>query len=70
METLMQAKRIAIAVISLLIGVVTTALTVFVLFETSLAHFEYVNAFLLCVSIAGVIAIWLDYFLGTNILKS
>ncbi len=39
-------------------------------FGTDVAHFALSNVVLLGISIAGVVAIWLDYFMDTKILKS
>ena len=39
-------------------------------FGTNMEHFAYSNVVLLFISIAGVIGIWLDYFLQTKFLKS
>ena len=39
-------------------------------FGTTMEHFAYSNVFLLFISIACIVGIWLDYFLDTKILRS
>lgn len=65
----LQVKRIIVGVVSLAIGVALTALTIFVLFGTTLRDFAYSNVVLLFLSTASIAAIWLDYALGAEILK-
>ena len=66
----MQTKRIVVYAASTLIAAVVTYLTIFVAFQTTLNHFSYSNTGLLFISVFGIVGIWLDYLLGTQILKS
>ena len=64
----MLAKRIALFVISALIGVLGT-LGILLWFRTDPDHFAWSNTFLLFLSIGVFVGVWLDYFLGTELMK-
>lgn len=66
----MDIKRLIVIGLSLIIGVAVTAAVVFLGFQTTLENFAYSNVLLLTLSIGGIAFIWLDYFLGTQFLKS
>ncbi|MGH2523171.1 MAG: hypothetical protein ACRDH2_11765 [Anaerolineales bacterium] len=66
----MQTKRLIVLGVSLAVGAVATWLIIYVLFGTTVSKFPYSNAGLVFISIASAVGIWLDYFLGTKILKS
>jgi ABC-type transport system involved in multi-copper enzyme maturation permease subunit len=65
----MLAKRVVLTIISLLVGLAGTAGTLLA-FRTDPEHFAWSNTFLLFVAFAVFSGVWLDYFLGTEILKS
>lgn len=68
----MQARRIAVWSISALIGIAGASAIVFLGFQTTLEKYKIWitgdNYLFLAVSIAGLVWIWLDYFLGTEML--
>jgi hypothetical protein len=75
----MTLKRWIVAIVSIAIAAAVTYVIVYVRlplgpvtigFGSNAAKFAYSNVVLVFLSIAGVIAIWLDYFLDTKILKS
>ncbi len=75
----MQLRRLIVAGVSILVGVLLTYAIIYARiplgpvtfgFGTDVDHFALSNVVLLATSIAGVLAIWLDYFLDTKILKS
>lgn len=78
----MQAKRITVIVAALAIGIALTAFLIYASiplplpvighlgFGTTPEKFAYSNVMLLVVSFSGIAFIWLDYFLGTQFLKS
>lgn len=66
----MQTKRIVVYGASAVVAAVVTYLTIFVAFQTTLDHFSLSNTGLLFISVFGIVGIWLDYLLGTQILKS
>jgi hypothetical protein len=75
----MQLKRLIVAGVSVLVGLVVTWVIVYAYiplgpvtigFGTDARHFAYSNVVLLFLSVALTVAIWLDYFLDTRILKS
>ena len=75
----MQLRRLIVAGVSILFGVLLTYAIIYLRirlgpvtfgFGTDIDHFALSNVALLAISIAGVLAIWLDYFLDTKILKS
>lgn len=65
----MLAKRIILTIISILVGLAGTAGTLLA-FRTDPAHFAWSNTVLLFIAFGGFTGVWLDYFLGTEILKS
>ena len=75
----MQLRRLIVAGVSILVGVLLTYAIIYLRiplgpvtfgFGTDVDHFALSKVVLLAISIAGVVAIWLDYFLDTKILKS
>jgi uncharacterized membrane protein len=82
----MQAKRMAVLGLSLVIGIALTWFIIYAAiplpftipflnikqigFGTDAFKFAYSNVLLLVLSLGGVIFIWLDYFLKTEFLKS
>jgi hypothetical protein len=75
----MRIKRLIVAGVSLLVGLVVTLVIIYAYiplgpvtigFGTNARLFAYSNTALLFLSVAGIVAIWLDYFLDTKILKS
>ncbi len=80
----LQLKRTIIAVVSILVGAGLTWAIIYLYipigpasapifaigFGTTAAHFAYSNVVFLFLSIACIIGIWLDYFMGGEILKS
>jgi hypothetical protein len=75
----MQIRRLLLIVISLLVGAVTTWVIVYAYiplgpvtigFGTTFERFAWSNVVLLLISVAGIVGIWLDYFLDTKFLKS
>lgn len=82
----MQAKRIAVVAVSLVIGLALTAFLIYAYiplpipvpllniqhlgFGTTPDKFAYSNVMLLIISLSGIAFIWLDYALGTQFLKS
>jgi hypothetical protein len=65
----MLAKRIVLVVISLLIGVAGTT-AVLLAFRTDPSHFSWSNTVLLFLAFGFLTGVWLDYFLGTEFMKS
>jgi hypothetical protein len=65
----MLAKRVVLVVLSLLVGVAGVS-GVLLAFHTDPDHFAWSNTFLVFVSVTCFAGVWLDYFLGTQILKS
>jgi hypothetical protein len=75
----MTIRRWIVAVASLAIAALITYVIIYVRlplgpvtigFGSDMAKFAYSNVVLLYISLAGFFGIWLDYFLGTKILKS
>ena len=70
----MRMKRWIVVAVSLIVGVVATGVIIYgpapVGFGTNAHDFAYSNVLLLFISIACIVGIWLDYFLGAQILKS
>jgi hypothetical protein len=75
----MQIKRLILIVVSLVVAAATTWVIVYAYiplgpitigFGTSFEHFAWSNVALLFISVAGIVGIWLDYFLDTKFLKS
>ncbi|MBL8057188.1 MAG: hypothetical protein JNK29_10845 [Anaerolineales bacterium] len=82
----MQAKRIAVVAASIVIGIALSAFLIYAYiplpiavpvlniqhigFGTTPERFAYSNVMLLLVAFTGIAFIWLDYFLGTQFLKS
>ena len=75
----MTIKRWIVVVASVVIGVLLTYVIIYVHlalgpvtlgFGSDVQKFAYSNVVLLFLSLAGVAGIWLDYFLGTQFLKS
>lgn len=62
-------KRIIVVVASLLIGALTTFLTIYVVFSTEPKDFAYSNVVLLFLSVASMAGIWLDLALDTQFLQ-
>lgn len=54
--------------ISFLIGFVLSLIIVYVLFDTSMERYGMTYFILTVLSIASIVVIWLDYFMGTKIL--
>ena len=77
-------KRTIVAAASIIVGVVLTWAIIYISipigpagaplfalgFGTTVKHFAYSNAAFLFISVACIVGIWLDYFLGAEILKS
>ncbi len=63
----MSTKRALVWVISIGLGVILSFLTVY-LFDTTIEKFIVGNFAMLIISIAAFFWIWLDYFLGTEML--
>ena len=75
----MTIRRWIVAIASIVVGALLTYVIIYVHlplgpvtigFGTTMAKFAYSNVVLVFLSLAGVVGIWLDYFLGTKILKS
>jgi hypothetical protein len=75
----MQIKRSIVIGVSVVVAALLTWIIVYAYiplgpitigFGTNFRHFAYSNVALLWISLAGVIGIWLDYFLDTKFLKS
>ena len=75
----MQIKRVIVIVVSLLIGAALSWVIIYTRiplgpvtlgFGSDIEHFAYSNVGILFISIACIVAIWLDYFLDTKFLKS
>ena len=75
----MTLKRWIVVIASVAIGAALTYIIIYVRlplgpvtigFGSDAAKFAYSNVALLFISLAGVFAIWLDYFLDTKFLKS
>ncbi|HLB46027.1 MAG: hypothetical protein AABZ58_03225 [Chloroflexota bacterium] len=68
----MQARRITVWMLSALIGLGGSAAIVFLLFHTDLTKyriwFDGDLAAFQAIAIFGLVWIWLDYFLGTEML--
>ncbi|MBI3361145.1 MAG: hypothetical protein HY023_08545 [Chloroflexi bacterium] len=65
----MFAKRIALFVMSILIGLAGTTGTLLI-FNVDPKHFAWSNTALLFVAYGVFAGVWLDYFLGTDLMKS
>ena len=65
----MLGKRIALVVISVLVGIAGTAGTLLI-FRTDPDHFAWSNTLLLFTSFGVFAGVWLDYFLDTGFMKS
>jgi hypothetical protein len=72
-------KRLIVIGASLVVGAIVTWIIVYAYiplgpvtigFGTDAQDFAYSNVFLLFISVAAIVAIWLDYFLDTKFLKS
>jgi hypothetical protein len=75
----LQLRRYLVWIIAVIFGLVVTGVIIYariplgpvtIGFGTNVANFAYSNVGLLFISSAGVAWIWLDYFLGTQFLKS
>ncbi len=66
----LQTKRLIVFVASLVGGAVLSALIIYVGFGTTPEKFAYSNVFIMFISFFCIIGIWLDYFLGAQILKN
>lgn len=75
----MTIKRWIVIIVSIVVAAVLTYVIIYVRlplgpvtigFGSNVAKFAYSNVVLVFLSIAGVVGIWLDYFLGTKFLKS
>ena len=75
----MTVKRWIVVIVSLAVSAALTYVIIYVRlrlgpvtigFGSNMAKFAYSNVVLLFLSLAGVFAIWLDYFLDTKFLKS
>jgi len=75
----MQIKRLIVILVPLIIAAALTWVIIYariplgpvtIGFGSDAEHFAYSNVGLLFISIACIIGIWLDYFLGTKFLKS
>ncbi len=67
----MRIRRTIVWVASLVIGTGLALAVVFLVFKTTLDRFGvsgWNNFFFLAISIAGLFWVWLDYFLGTQML--
>jgi hypothetical protein len=68
----MQARRTAVWLISTIIGLAGSAAIVFLVFQTDLTKyriwFDGDLAVFQALAIFGLVWIWLDYFLGTEML--
>lgn len=65
----MVAKRLLLVIISLVIGVgLTTAILFSPLVGTTPAEYGFIYFFFTSLALACAAAIWLDKFMGTNIL--
>lgn len=68
----MQARRITVWTLSALIGLGGSAAIVFLLFQTDLSKYRiWVDgdlAVFQAIALFGLVWIWLDYFLGTEML--
>jgi len=64
----MVAKRVVLVVISVLIGLAGTSATL-LLFRTDPEHFAWSNTILLFIAFGCLSGVWLDYFLGTDLMK-
>lgn len=64
----MFVKRLLLAFISIAVGVVTTQLIVVFILDTIASHYGSTYYFLTVVFIAIALGIWLDKFMGTEIL--
>lgn len=64
----MLIKRLALVVISLVVGFVLTWLTVIFIAETVLEQYGFWYTSFTALSIACAIGVWLDKFMGTEIL--
>lgn len=75
----LQVRRLILAAVSILVGVVLTYAIVYLRiplgpvtfgFGTDVQHFALSNVVLLALSIACTVGIWLDLVMDTRILKS
>lgn len=66
----MDFKRLLVIALSLIVGMAVTAAVIYLGFQTTPEKFAYSNVLLLTLSVGGIAFIWLDYFLGTQFLKS
>ena len=64
----MVLKRIGLFVLSLIIGAILTALIVIYLLDTSLEEYGGLYFFLTAFFFAAAVGIWLDKFMGTELL--
>ncbi|MDX1663148.1 MAG: hypothetical protein R3272_05095 [Candidatus Promineifilaceae bacterium] len=64
----MLIRRIALFILSLAIGAILTALIVMYLLDTSLEEYGGLYFFLTAFFLAAAIGIWLDKFMGTDLL--
>jgi hypothetical protein len=65
----MLAKRVVLFVISILVGLAGTAGTLLI-FQTDPEHFAWSNTILLFIAFGVFTGVWLDYFLGTDLMKA
>ncbi len=75
----MTIKRWIVVIVSIVVAALLTYVVIYVHlplgpvtigFGSTAQKFAYSNVVLLFLSLAGAIGIWLDYFLGTQFLKS
>jgi hypothetical protein len=75
----MTIKRWIVIIASIVVAAVLTYVIIYVRlplgpvtigFGSDVTKFAYSNVVLVFLSLAGVVGIWLDYFLGTKFLKS
>ena len=64
----MLLKRLLLAVISLVVGFLVTFLVVRFIGDTTIAEYGPLYTFFTALSIACALGIWLDKFMGTEIL--
>jgi len=65
----LQMKRIVIFVVSFVVAAGISAAIIYLGFGTTPVKFAYSNVFMLFIAFFCIIGIWLDYFMGAEILK-
>jgi hypothetical protein len=66
----MNTRRALVWIGSVVTGFAAAYITIFVLFNTTIAHFSMANAVLVFLSIGALVFIWLDFILQTKYLRS